>query len=93
MFCFFVDVMMDEEEDDTSSFRPHIFDLSMKRSNSSPALPLLVHTTEYVFNKDWISGIFTIRFFRNDMQFDDADFCDAKLRRHSSSFVSVLYAF
>jgi len=34
-----------------------------------------------------------IRFFRNDMQFDDADFCDAKLRRHSSSFVSVLYAF
>jgi len=54
--------MMDEEEDDTSSFRPHIFDLSMKRSNSSPALPLLVHTTEYVVNKDWISGIFMIRF-------------------------------
>ncbi|CAF2592661.1 unnamed protein product [Rotaria sp. Silwood2] len=61
---------MDEEEDDTSSFRTHLFDLSIKRSNSSPALPLLVTTTE------------------NDMQFDDADFCDSKLRRHSSSFSS-----
>ncbi|CAF0984515.1 unnamed protein product [Adineta steineri] len=61
---------MDEEEDDTSSFRQHLFDLSIKRSNSSPALPLLVNTTE------------------NDMQFDDVDFCDSKLRRHSSSFSS-----
>jgi hypothetical protein len=24
------------------------------------------------------------------MQFDDVDFCDAKLRRHSSSFVSLI---
>jgi hypothetical protein len=61
---------MDEEEDETSSFRPHVFDLSIKRSNSSPALPLLVNATD------------------NDMQFDDVDFCDAKLRRHSSSFSS-----
>jgi hypothetical protein len=38
---------MDEEEDDTSSFRPHMFDLSIKRSNSTPALPLLVTSTEY----------------------------------------------
>ncbi|CAF2048525.1 unnamed protein product [Rotaria magnacalcarata] len=61
---------MDDEDDDASSFRAHMFDLSIKRSNSSPALPLLVNTAE------------------NDMQFDDADFCDAKLRRHSSSFSS-----
>lgn len=39
---------MDEEEDDTATFRSHLFDLSIKRSNSSPALPLLVTTTEYV---------------------------------------------
>ncbi|CAF0961101.1 unnamed protein product [Adineta ricciae] len=61
---------MDEEEDDTSTFRQHLFDLSIKRSNSSPALPLLVNTAE------------------NDLQFDDVDFCDSKLRRHSSSFSS-----
>jgi hypothetical protein len=61
---------MDEEEDETSSFRPHVFDLSIKRSNSSPALPLLVNSAD------------------NDMQFDDVDFCDSKLRRHSSSFSS-----
>ncbi|UJR15404.1 hypothetical protein I4U23_002351 [Adineta vaga] len=61
---------MDEEEDDASAFRQHLFDLSIKRSNSSPALPLLVNTAE------------------NDMQFDDVDFCDSKLRRHSSSFSS-----
>jgi hypothetical protein len=28
-------------------------------------------------------------FFSNDMQFDDVDFCDSKLRRHSSSFVKL----
>ncbi|CAF1032061.1 unnamed protein product [Adineta ricciae] len=61
---------MDEEEDDTSTFRQHLFDFSIKRSNSSPALPLLVNTAE------------------NDLQFDDVDFCDSKLRRHSSSFSS-----
>lgn len=61
---------MDEDEDETSSFRPQLFDLSIKRSNSTPALPLLVNTTD------------------NDMQFDDVDFCEAKLRRHSSSFSS-----
>jgi len=62
--------MMDEEEDDTSSYRSRLFDLPMKRSNSTPALPLLINATE------------------NDMQFDDVDFCDSKLRRHSSSFSS-----
>lgn len=38
---------MDEEEDDTSAFRQHLFDLSIKRSNSTPALPLLVNSNEY----------------------------------------------
>lgn len=38
--------IMDEDEDETSSFRPQLFDLSIKRSNSTPALPLLVNTTE-----------------------------------------------
>jgi len=37
---------MDEEEDETSSFRSQLFDLSIKRSNSTPALPLLINTTE-----------------------------------------------
>ena len=40
--------MMDEEEDETSSYRSHSFDLPMKRSNSTPALPLLINATEYV---------------------------------------------
>ena len=44
---------MDEEEDETSSFRPHLFDLSIKRSNSSPALPLLVNATEYERKKEF----------------------------------------
>ena len=52
--------MMDEEEDDISSFRPHVFDLSLKRSNSSPALPLLVNTAEYVFNKKFNFRIFMV---------------------------------
>lgn len=47
---------MDEEEDETSPFRSHVFDLSMKRSNSSPALPLLVNGTEFV-------EIFIVSFF------------------------------
>lgn len=38
---------MDEDEDETSSFRPQLFDLSIKRSNSTPAIPLLVTTSEY----------------------------------------------
>jgi hypothetical protein len=49
-FFFFVDIIMDEEEDDISSFRSHLFDFSIKRSNSSPALPLLVNATEYENN-------------------------------------------
>mgnify|MGYP001044123736 CR=1 FL=1 len=28
--------------------------------------------------------------FSHEMQFDDVDFCEAKLRRHSSSFVSII---
>ena len=51
---FFFENMMDEEDDDTSSFRPHLFDLSIKRSNSSPALPLLVNSTEYENKKYFI---------------------------------------
>ena len=43
-------IIMDEEEYDTSSFRTNVFDLSIKRSNSSPALSLLVNTTEYKNN-------------------------------------------
>jgi hypothetical protein len=45
--------MMDEEDDDTSSFRLHRFDLSIKRSNSSPALPLLVNSAEYDNSKNF----------------------------------------
>jgi hypothetical protein len=52
---------MDEEEDETSSFRPHVFDLSIKRSNSSPALPLLVNATEY--DRNFYSSNFDLLFF------------------------------
>lgn len=41
-----IERIMDEEEDETSSFRSQLFDLSIKRSNSTPALPLLINTTE-----------------------------------------------
>ena len=82
---------MDEEEDDTSTFRQHLFDFSIKRSNSSPALPLLVNTAEYEHEKSFGQEIYFVQcIFRNDLQFDDVDFCDSKLRRHSSSFVSIL---